>query len=216
MVIEHLKDRVKVVCFDFDGTVVSNMAYLIRIATAVLKKHYGDSEKIAEKKYLETSGRPFEEQIEIMYPKNPRNIFAAADFEKQKLASYMSQKIEKDIHFVTNYLRRLGYKTAISSSTPLVMIDEYLIKNRLVFDLVLGFSDTFRKGSSHFNIIEDNFNVKRSAICFIGDSIYDYFVAKDNRVDFIAKAGTFDSKDFYSIDRHIHVIEGLKELTEIF
>jgi phosphoglycolate phosphatase-like HAD superfamily hydrolase len=192
------------------------MAYLTRIATVVLKKYYGTNKEIAKKKYLETTGIPFEEQIEILYPKNPNNSLAVRDFEKKKFTNYMSQKTEKNIHLVIKHLRYLGYKTAISSSTPGEMIREYLIKHKLFFDIVLGISDTFQKGNSHFKFIEDKFSVNRNAICFIGDSINDYFVAKENNVEFIAKIGTFNSNDFSSIGKHIYIIKDLKELTQIF
>lgn len=56
------------ILFDFDGTLVDTMPAHSKLAAEVINKYFGINKKLAYKKYIETSGLPFEKQLEIIFP----------------------------------------------------------------------------------------------------------------------------------------------------
>ena len=74
----------KVVVFDFDGTVVDSMDSFADIAADVMPRYYSISGEEAKRLYLETSGIPFFQQLEQLFPNNENNDKAAHDFEETK------------------------------------------------------------------------------------------------------------------------------------
>jgi len=66
------------------------MGELTKIAVEVMVQYYGISHYEAKNKYIETSGLPFCQQIEMIFPSDPKNKKAAEEFERRKLINFFS------------------------------------------------------------------------------------------------------------------------------
>jgi len=95
-------------------------------------------------------------------------------------------------------------------------VEEYLHHVGFTCDLVMGYRENFEKGEAHFACAEKTFQISRSHMTFVGDSLQDGKRAKEARVPFIAKTGTFERKEFQTRFPGVPVISTLSELTTIF
>jgi len=204
--------NIKVVCFDFDGTVADSMTALTEIAIDVLTAAYQIEKDMARKMYIETTGLAFEQQLNLMFPARIENVDIAKKFEELKRKKYLDLKPVTGVIEIFSYLREKKYKTVISSSTYLHLIEAFVKKYGIKSDLLLGYQPHFKKGKDHFQFIQMKFDVLSKHICYIGDSINDYKLAKDSDVPFIAKGGLVDCKEFHKLDPAIPFIDNILEL----
>lgn len=208
---------IKVICFDFDGTVAATMPFLTALAVEVLTGHCRMAPEDARRQYISTTGLPFEEQAERICGRNDGAVRAAvSEFEARKRSGYFNLAPEEGARETLEALKRRGYRLSVSSSTHFELVREYVARFDLAFDLVLGLKPNFRKGRDHFRHIQRHCGIDSRAICFVADSINDYHVAVSNGVDFIAKCGLFDPAAFQAVDPGITAIAELKELLDIF
>lgn len=210
------KIKKKVVVFDFDGTIVNSMEAFARIASGVMPKHLPVDAETARRLYLETSGIPFFQQLEILFPNNSANAAVAEEFEKTKLESYLDEPLFDDATDTLKALRKNGMKVVVSSNNFQHMVDKYVAETKIEFDMVLGFKDGFAKGADHFNHIERALDVTKEDIVFVGDSLKDGERASSSGIGFIGKEGIFSREQFLDKFPGIIVISKLGELKEIF
>ncbi len=78
---------IKVVIFDFDGTIADTMPFLTELAVKLITENYNVSKEEAERKYLETTGMDFASQLETIFLNHSNNQEVASIFEKKKLES---------------------------------------------------------------------------------------------------------------------------------
>lgn len=83
----------KIVIFDFDGTIVDSMPRLADIAAGLINRYYGLSSKISRDLYIMTSGAPFVEQIEYMFPGKKENSEIVEEFERRKESELMNEPL---------------------------------------------------------------------------------------------------------------------------
>lgn len=209
-------NKTKVVVFDFDGTLVNSMEAFADIAARVMPKYLPIDSKAARQSYLETSGIPFFEQLEVMFPKHPANKKAAEEFEKIKLENYFEEPLFDDVKETIEYLKKTGTKVAVSSNNFQELVDKFVGQTGIKFDMVLGFKDNFAKGNDHFAHIEKTLGVNKADITFVGDSIKDGERAGSYGVSFIAKEGTFNKKEFAQSFPKAKVIKNLSDLKKMF
>ena len=76
----------RVLLCDLDGTLIDSMPTLADLATEVIEDRYGTPRILARELYLATCGLPFVKQLEEIFPEDPRNAEASADFEARKPA----------------------------------------------------------------------------------------------------------------------------------
>lgn len=202
----------KVVVFDFDGTVVDSMDSFAEIAAEVMPRYYGISAEEAKRLYLETSGIPFFQQLEQLYPNNTNNDKAAWDFEETKKRDYMTKKTFSDVKGALSELRKQGVKTVVSSNNFQDLVDDLVGRIDVEFDMVLGFKPGFAKGNEHFAHIEKTFGVKKEEMLFVGDSIKDGERAQNFGIDFVARTGVFTKTDFTSTFPRANVVSDFNEL----
>ena len=211
------KNNIRVICFDFDGTIASTMPFLTDLAVDVLTKHCRLRPEDARNKYIHTTGLPFAEQVTCICGSRGTAIQAAvAEFEDRKKADYFRFVPETGARQTINSLKKKGYTVAISSSTQEQLIQNYLVRFDLSPDLVMGLRPDFRKGHDHFGHIQQKYQIESSSICYVADSINDYRIATALGVNFIAKRGLFDHAAFQALDADVVVIADLKELLAIF
>ncbi len=98
-------ENIKVVTLDFDGTLVDSMGWLTSIATTLIEKYYHLDKKTARKKYIETTGLPFVQQIKMIFPGSPLNEKVVAEFERIKEENFNQQSLFPDSKEVLEYLK---------------------------------------------------------------------------------------------------------------
>ena len=209
------KTGTKVVVFDFDGTIVNSMEAFADIASRVMPRHLPIDAKAARRLYLETSGVPFFEQLEILFPGDTANAAAAREFEAEKLEGYFDEPLFDDAAETISALQGRGLVCAVSSNNFQELVDRFVEQAGIAFDMVCGFRDGFAKGRDHFAHIERIFGVKPGQITFVGDSLKDGERANGHGVAFIGKTGIFTREQFREMFPNARVISALSELVKI-
>lgn len=206
----------KVVIFDFDGTIIDSMNAFADIASGVLNQFFDTPPDVARKQYIETSGLPFFEQVELLHPKDPKNKSASDAYETIKKQGYLSHKAFDDVPDIMRILNAKHAKTVVSSNNFQELVDALVGKLGLEFDLVLGWQNKhFAKGHAHFEHTQKKLNCKHAEMLFVGDSLKDADRAREYGINFVAKAGTFSRNDFEKYDKNIVVIDSLRDLVGI-
>lgn len=212
----NLHHPIQILCFDFDGTVADTMPFLADIAVKIICKYYHVEQDFAKTRYIETTGLPFEQQIHAIFPEHAQNALAIQEFEAQKKANYFQLPPVSNVKKVLKHLHNKKYTLAISSSTFQELVDAYVGKYELPCDLALGYKPNFKKGKDHFECILQTFQGNPENICYIGDSLNDYRLAKMNNIQFIAKIGLFDENAFHQLNSSIPAIHNMDDLLSMF
>ena len=181
---------IRLVCFDFDGTIADTMPILERNAIKLMRKyHRGLSVEEARSRYRATTGLPFEQQVEMIFPGHPKNMSLIEEFEEEKIDCVYEQELFPETKEAVQTIRSMGLKTAVSSSTYKEIIDAYLRKKSadMLFDCVLGFRHGFEKGKHHFDFLSRTFRLPPTEMVFIGDSLKDMERAVASGVHFIGR-----------------------------
>lgn len=205
------------VIFDFDGTLVPTMRIFADVASRLISQYYGLEIEKAKEKYFETSGYPFRQQLEIIFPESLLNDKVAQIYEKQKLVETADINIDPDDLAALKKLKNYGCKLAVSSNNYQHNVSNFILKNKIedIFDAALGFRDGFGKGKPHFDFIMDKLHLHRGETLFIGDSINDARLAKMNSINFMARLGTFKEDDFKKFDKNIKCVADINGLVRI-
>jgi len=205
--------KTKALLFDFDGTLVDTMEGFADIAGEVIHRFHPEiSFEEARRKYLETSGVPFFQQLEIILPGNPTNSQKAAIFEETKKDGFFRSTFSDEVRYVITELRNRGFIVGVSSNNFQYLIEQFIAREGLQFDIVLGFQDGFEKGKQHFEYVIKHFNLQKEDLTFVGDSLKDAEKAVTNDIKFIGLCGTFTKDQFLHKYPGIVTIESLKEL----
>jgi phosphoglycolate phosphatase-like HAD superfamily hydrolase len=203
----------KIFIFDFDGTIVDSMELFADIASDVMMRVYGLAKGDARRMYIETSGIPFFQQLQLLFPNDPRNGAAADEYEARKVGRYFDQKVSGDAPPLLRELKKAGIKTAVSSNNFQHLVDSYVQTARLSFDYVLGFRTAeFCKGAPHFQHLINAGGYAKGEMVFIGDSLKDAERARGFGIDFVGKAGLFTKEEFEKRFTGVRVIYSLTEL----
>lgn len=212
-------NHIKSIICDFDGTLVDTMGGFGEIASLLINKYYRIPIDIAKKKYFITSGIPFFQQLEKIFPDNNINPRVAKEYEEKKLEGFFSTPLpQKTINFL-NYLKNkyTDLKLVVSSNNFQNLVEDFLKKNNInTFDLILGYKENFSKGKDHFNYVKKHFGFKNPELLFIGDSLLDAKRAIDNKIQFIAYSGTFNYEDWKKKFPNIKVISKIEEIDKLF
>lgn len=195
-----------------DGTLTDSMGRFGQIAASVMARYYGVSIEWGLFQYKNTSGLPFQYQLERLFPGDARNRQAMIDFEQEKALSYWSSPFYPDMESTLQTLRDEGLFLAVSSNNDHDLLMQKLGNYKELFDLVLGFRPGFLKGQDHFSRICQVAEASFQHLLFVGDSLHDGRMALDNDISFAAKLGTFTKEDFEKNEIPALYIEKLSEL----
>ena len=205
--------KAKAFLFDFDGTLVDTMEGFADIAGRIISKfHPEESFEAARERYLQTSGVPFHQQLEIIFPGEPTNTEKAALFEEMKKEGFFASSFSDEVREAINGLRERGFLAGVSSNNFQELIDRFVSTGGLEFDIVLGYRHGFEKGKDHFDYIMEKFSLDREELVFVGDSIKDAEKAINNGVRFIGLCGTFTDADFQKVRSGLQTIQSIREL----
>jgi phosphoglycolate phosphatase len=198
--------------FDFDGTLVDSMEAFADIAGKVITQHYEVPFERARTLYLQTSGVPFFEQLEILFPGDLHNPKSAQTFEILKTKRYFDYPLFEGVLEIFERLKRRGIKTAISSNNFQDLISRFVNRRRIPSDFVLGYRQGFSKGRDHFDHLKQLLSLENHQMLFVGDSLKDAEMAEHNAIEFVGKAGTFRKEDLIARFPKSQVISRLTEL----
>lgn len=211
-----MAENTKSLCvFDFDGTLVDSMSTFATIAATVIEEFYSIPPQRGYELYLKTSGVPFFEQLEILFPGDFRNQEASEKFEQEKKKIYLDQPLCAGTEELLQTLHKKGIKIAISSNNYQKLVSEFVEAKGLPCDFVLGYQPKFSKGKEHFEYLKKTLSLNNQQILFVGDSLKDGEKAQGCSIDFVAKLGTFNEEDFDTHFPNSPVIDNLKELINI-
>ena len=204
--------RVKAVVFDFDGTLADTMPFLTELATELITQNHSITAAIVRSQYLETSGLPFGEQLEEMFPKHKKNAEVTEQFEARKSKVIFLLPLFRDVIPTLSSLRQNGINTFVCSSTRVELVEEYARQKGLQdhVDGVFGYKAGFDKGSQITAILQDQ-GLRLEEVVFVGDSKKDYELAKAQGLNFIGVCRDFTGP--FSKAEYIARVESLEALT---
>ncbi len=205
---------VRLVVFDLDGTLVDSMSLYAEKAGELINKHYGLEKDKAIKLYLQTSGLPFLEQLNLLFPQeHQKNKRVAELFENWKMEVIKGLRIKEEGGEVLEELRKRGIITAISSNNLQEYVEKIVRNSGVEVDFVLGWDGKdFKKGKPHFSLLEKKTGIHRKHFLFVGDSLRDLILAKESGVGFVALEGAFKEEDFKSLEPQVKVLKSLKNI----
>ncbi len=206
---------IKVVIFDFDGTIADTMPFLTELAVKLITENYNVSREEAERKYLETTGMDFAGQLETIFPNHSNNQEVAAIFEKKKLESIFGHSLFPDTILTLKYLKGKQIKSLICSSTKREIITKYSQLNKIdaLFDNLFGYEPNFKKGDQ-IDFTLQHYQLPPDKVLFVGDSLKDYDFAKDKKINFIGISKTFRKEDFQN--KGALSVRSLTDLVKLF
>ena len=206
----------KVLLCDLDGTLIDSMPTLADLATEVIEERYGTPRILARELYLATCGLPFVKQLEEIFPDDPRNADASAEFEGRKPARCNAIRMTAETRRALERMREMGVRIAVSSNNGIENVAAFARGADFKFDLVLGYGDGLAKGRTHLDAISREFGVSRQEMLFVGDSLHDGEIAERESVPFVGVAGTFSADRFTLRFPHLPVIKRFAALPDLF
>ncbi|MDQ3334613.1 MAG: HAD hydrolase-like protein [Myxococcota bacterium] len=206
--------RLRAVMFDLDGTLVDTMSAFADLAAEVMATRHGYDRVRARERYLETSGIPFHQQLEVIVPGDARNADASAEFEQRKRAVCDATMMDRETLTGLAGLRELGFKLIVSSNTGQEFVDDFARREPFTFDLALGFDakKNLAKGKPHVDHTRKVFALDSSELVFCGDSLKDAELAEACGVAFVGRLGTFTLADFQARDANAIAVGNVVEL----
>jgi phosphoglycolate phosphatase-like HAD superfamily hydrolase len=186
----------KVLLCDLDGTLIDSMPTLADLATEVMGEVYGTPAVLARELYVATCGLPFIRQLESIFPGDPRNRGASDAFEGRKPARCDTIRMASDVVQALSELKNRGVAIVVSSNNGVENVATFARNTSFPFDLTLGFGGGLAKGKAHIERAELEFDVDRSEMLFVGDSLHDGEIAEREGIPFVGLAGTFSYERF--------------------
>ena len=176
----------RLVVFDLDGTLIDTMGDYADRAAVLIAEYYGRGRAWARQRYLETSGIPFEAQLEMLFPGDSRNQGVAEAFEGWKDGYLNTVGLPVATRALLERLRAHGRQVAISSNNLEPYVER--LTHDWPVDAALGYrpEDGFGKGIPHFRWLEERFHFARKEMLFVGDSPNDARLAREAGVPFAA------------------------------
>jgi phosphoglycolate phosphatase-like HAD superfamily hydrolase len=206
--------HVDAVLFDLDGTLVDTMPAFADLAAEVMAARHAADPVVARRRYLETSGIPFAQQLEVIHPGHPANRAASDEFEQRKRALCDAAPMDEATVRGLWQLRALGLRLVVSSNTGQPFVDEFVAREGFPFDLALGFdaAAALAKGEPHVAHTCQVLGLSRDRLLFVGDSLADARLAAASGVSFVGRLGTFRVADFLALDPAAATVANVVEL----
>ncbi len=205
---------VRAIMFDLDGTLIDTMGGFADVAADVMAKRHGLELAHARRRYMETSGIPFRQQLEVIAPGHADNDAASDEFETRKREVAMAGRMTAETVAGLEQLRRAGIKLVVSSNGAQHFVDHFQAQESFKFDLALGFDANagLAKGRPHLDRTCSALGLDNDGIVFCGDSLKDGDLARDCGIAFIGRLGTFTGDDFRRWDASVTAVADIAAL----
>ncbi|MBW2732501.1 MAG: HAD family hydrolase [Deltaproteobacteria bacterium] len=212
----------KLAMFDLDGTLIDTMGHFANLAATLIEENYevfdsGGAETkvtwaLARERYLQTSGIPLRQQLEVIFPGDKRNDPVAATYERDKTEICLHAEFPLEVAAALRELQARGVPVIISSNSAQHFVDELAARAPVDFDLALGFGDGVAKGEPHVERVVREFSVEPEDILFCGDSLKDGELAERCGQRFVGVIGTFNQDAFEERFEGVHTVESIAHL----
>lgn len=203
------------VMFDLDGTLIDTMGALADLAAEKIAQRFAMPFDEGRRRYLQTSGIPFRQQLDVIFPGDPRNDETSAVFEREKRGICDAAQLPPEALAALEALRARGLKLIVSSNSAQHYVDEFAERAPFRFDLALGFADGLAKGEPHVARVCELLGVRREQILFVGDSLKDGELARGTGLPFVGRTGTFARERFAEACPGAPVIDDLGDLVAL-
>jgi phosphoglycolate phosphatase-like HAD superfamily hydrolase len=213
----QLTSRLRAVMFDLDGTLIDTMGGFADLAAEVMATRIGLDLALARRRYMETSGIPFRQQLEVIAPGHAQNQACSDEFEERKRAVCDATSMDADTIAGLERLRSLGLRIIVSSNGAQHFVDDFARRETFSFDLALGFdaSKGLAKGKPHVEHTCAALGLAVRDIVFCGDSLKDGELADVCGIPFVGRTGTFTREDFLGRDSHGAAVDSILELAAL-
>ncbi len=202
----------RVLLCDLDGTLIDSMPTLADLATDVMGEIYGTPRVLARELYVATCGLPFIKQLDSIFPGDSRNRRASDLFEGRKPDRCNQIRMPVEVERTLTLLKSRGVAIVVSSNNGVENVATFARNAGFDFDLALGFGGGLAKGRPHIERAEARFDIDRSKMLFVGDSLHDGEVAEAEGIPFVGLAGTFSFERFSLRFPHFPIMRRFGEL----
>jgi phosphoglycolate phosphatase-like HAD superfamily hydrolase len=159
---------------------------------------------------------PFAEQLEQLFPNDPRNAEAAAGFASARADRCGGIGMAPETRQALERLRAQGVRLVVSSSSANADVERFAHATEFPFDLLLGAGPEGAKGPAHLEAASRAFEVGRQEMLFVGDSLRDGEIAEREGVPFVGLATTFSPERFALRFPEVPVIRRFAALPGLF
>lgn len=203
--------------FDLDGTLIDTMGGFADLAAEVMQKRLGIDFTTARRRYMETSGIPFRQQLEVIAPAHGENQASSDEFEHRKRAVCDATTMDAETIAGLEALRALGLKLIVSSNGAQHFVDDFARREAFKFDLALGFEAAkgMAKGEPHVAHTRTELGLEIAELLFCGDSLKDGELADACGIPFVGRTGTFTREDFLRRDPQGAAVDSIPELAQL-
>jgi phosphoglycolate phosphatase-like HAD superfamily hydrolase len=203
--------------FDLDGTLIDTMGGFADLAAEIMAVRHGLPAEQGRRRYTETSGIPFRQQLDVIHPGHPENDAASDEFEQRKRAVCDAAVMPAQTVAALERMQRAGIKIIVSSNSAQHFVDEFAARESFRFDLVLGFDASIglAKGKPHVEQTCRTLGIGLAEIVFCGDSLKDGELARACEIAFVGRLGTFTRDEFRRWDPNAPVVEDAHGLAEL-
>ncbi len=169
-----------VVVFDMDGTIFDDMGLIGRTAAEVIHEAFGTPLEEARRQYFQTTGKPFELQLQELYPDSTpyERLSTAQKFHQAKVTNaYAHTSFFPEMPRVLKQLDREGWILVISTGAEREMAQLLLEREGLAFFFreVLGAA----QGTKVEHLKEYRRRWPGLPLILVGDSRFDMEAARE-------------------------------------
>jgi phosphoglycolate phosphatase len=205
--------KMKLVIFDFDGTIADSFDEILKIFNELSEKYR--HEKIESKAEIDEMKRTGAKQILEKF-RLPFYKYAILLIETRKLLKSRMSKIRifGGVADTVRYLKDNGFMIGILSSNREDNIRIFLKNNGIdIFDIIMR-SSLFGK-AGHLKKISGKYKIKVNDIIYVGDEVRDIISAKKAGVKIISVTWGFNSKDVLKNNAPDYLVDDISEIHEI-
>jgi len=209
---------VKIILFDFDGTIADSFDNFLEIVDIVSDKYHLNKVSPNEIDSLRSEGAiNVLRKLKIPIYKIP---FIARDIKKMQKEKMLEIKPFKNLPEVLNELNKMGFKLGILTSNARENVSEFLEMNNInVFEYIYDNASLFGKDRT-INKFVKNQNIQKDDLIYVGDEIRDIHGCQKAGVKIISVSWGFNSKvgleknhPDYLIDKPEEILEIIKNLS---
>jgi len=183
------------IILDFDGTLADTMPQLAALGVDMLIHHYGLSPGEAYKRFLETVGAPFYQQLETLFHEDSRNHAVSEEFSARKLEIFDDAVPFDDAAEAIQLIRACGWPVYVCSSTEHELVTRFVQRHRLLVTAAVGTVGADTK-TGQIMVCASAAGLKPEQVVFIGDAPADAGYAYRAGARFLAVEHTFERSVF--------------------